>query len=543
MDEIKTIREILSSYDEISNISDDGKIVFFELYNNTYGLLFLPLTDPLSRPIIFIKDDEQYDYPHIMLLEIPINGDNYRALCLYESGTQIEYIKTYEEKLIDAINRLFELLNLSPYEIEREFQNEFLFYWNAQAKEEVDVYIQSERTFHRMNVYRNKDGIFRFVSRKIALNDKSKYMHVPNLNVYYIPIIDNRGILPPLKNKLWNSKVILNIFKGRDYKRIDSETYKAIQTEKINQTEAIFIFEMLVDKQIITFGAKVRFKRSYHNTLLEKIEHSIDEIDYLGIKRCDYYFLNKQIGNETSIIGKKIAIVGAGSLGSYISVEMVKSGIKDLTLYDSDTVEGENILRHQSDFFWRGCSKVYSLQYKLQQIHPEVMVEIKTENITTKILKDDMNKFDMIIFAVGNSDVQLSCNNLLKKENYAKPVLYVWLEAGGSNSHILCVDYSQKGCFECLYTDEKGRLINNKVNRMTEEQVESHTLRNGCGATRVAYGSSILLRTTSVVLDMVQRVFNHEIKENILLNITRTSVTEQNGKFIESRCNCCGDPD
>ena len=55
--------------------------------------------------------------------------------------------------------------------------------------------------------------------------------------------------------------------------------------------------------------------------------------------------------------------------------------------------------------------------------------------------------------------------------------------------------------------------MNNKVNRMTEEQVESHTLRNGCGATRVAYGSNILLRTTSVVLDMVQRVFNHEIKE------------------------------
>lgn len=292
MDEVKAIREILSSYDEISNISDDGKIVFFELYNNTYGLLFLSLVDPLSRPIIFIKDDEQYDYPHIMLSEIPINGDKYRALCLYESGTQIEYIKTYEEKLIDAIDRLFELLNLSPYEIEREFQNEFLFYWNAQAKEEVDVYIQSERTFHRMNVYRNKDGIFRFVSRKIALNDKSKYKHVPNLNVYYIPITDNRGILPPLKNKLWDSKVILNIFKGRDYKRIDSETYKAIQTEKINQTEAIFIFEMLVEKQIITFGAKVRFKRSYHNTLLEKIEHSIEEIDYLEIKRCDYYFLN-----------------------------------------------------------------------------------------------------------------------------------------------------------------------------------------------------------------------------------------------------------
>lgn len=541
MDEIKIIREVLSSYEEISVISDDGTIVFFELYNNTYGLLFLSLTDPLSRPIIFIKNDEQYNYPHIMLSEIPIKGENYRVLCLYESGTQIEYIKTYEEKLIDAINRLFELLNLSPYEIEKEFQKEFLFYWNAQTKEEVDVYIQSERIFHRMNVYKNKEGIFRFVSRKIALNDKSKYMHVPNLNVYYIPITDNRGILPPLKNKLWNSQVILSIFKGRDYKRIDSETYKAIQNEKINQTEAIFIFEMLLNKEIITFGVRVGFKRSSHNTLLKKIENSIDEIDYLQIKRCDYYFLNKQIGNETSIIGKKIAVIGAGSLGSYISVEMVKSGIKNLTLYDSDTVEGENILRHQSDFFWRGCSKVFSLQYKLQQIHPEIMVEIKSEDITIKTLKNDMNKFDMIIFAVGNSDVQLSCNNLMKKENYAKPVLYVWLEAGGKNSHILYVDYSKKGCFECLYTDEKGKLINNKVNRMTEEQVEGHTLRNGCGATRVAYGSSVLLRTTSVVLNMVQRIFNNEIKENTLLDITRTSITEQKKEFIESRCNCCGD--
>lgn len=543
MDEVKAIKEILSSYDEISNISDDGKIVFFELYNNTYGLVFLSLTNPLSRPIIFVKDNKQYNYPHIMLSEIPINGDNYRALCLYESGTQIEYIKTYEEKLIDVINKLFELLNLSSYEIEKEFQKEFLFYWNAQAKETVDAYIQSERTFDCMDAYKDKEGFFRFVSRKIALNDKSKYIHIPNLNVYYIPITDNRRILPPIKNKLWNAQVILSIFKGRDYKRIDSETYKAIQTEKTDQTEVIFIFEMLINKQIVTFGVRVRFKGSTHSTLLKKIENSIDEIDYLKIKRCDYYFLNKQIGNETSIIGKKIAIVGAGSLGSYISVEMVKSGIKDLTLYDSDTVEGENILRHQSDFFWRGCSKVYSLQYKLQQIHPEVMVEIKSKDITAKTLKDEMNKFDMIIFAVGNSDIQLSCNNLLKKENYTKPVLYVWLEAGGSNSHILCVDYSQKGCFECLYTDEKGKLINNKVNIMNEEQVENHTLRNGCGATRVAYGSSVLLRTTSAVLDMVQRVFNHEIKKNILLNITRTSITEQNERFIESRCNCCGDAD
>src|SRR5699024_6544509 len=99
----------------------------------------------------------------------------------------------------------------------------------------------------------------------------------------------------------------------------------------------------------------------------------------------------------------------------------------------------------------------------------------------------------------------LLANRFLKKIKFSKPVLYVWLEAGGIDSHILYVDYSQAGCFECLYTDENGNLINNKVNKTTEEQIEKNIIRNGCGATRVAYGTSILLRTTSTVLDVVQR--------------------------------------
>lgn len=55
--------------------------------------------------------------------------------------------------------------------------------------------------------------------------------------VYYIPIIDNRGILPPVKNKPWKSTNILDILKGRAYKRIDTLTYKAIKDEKIKNWE------------------------------------------------------------------------------------------------------------------------------------------------------------------------------------------------------------------------------------------------------------------------------------------------------------------
>lgn len=541
MDEKKIVKEILSSYDEIKVTNEDDFIIFFELYGNEYGLVYSLIEVPASRPIIIIKDNKKYDYPHIMLSEIPVNGNIYHFICLYEAGSQIEYLKSYEEKLIDAINRLFELLRLSPLEIEKEFQKEFLFYWNMQAKTIINGYIQSNREFHKMNVYVNQEGYLRFVSPGIKLNDKNNFNHFPNLDVYYIPIIDNRGILPPVKNKLWRYTNILDILKGRDYKRIDSETYEAIKNEKSKGNETILIFEMIINKQVITFGAKIKFKKTLCNTLMEKIEYAIEKIECLKIKRCDYYYLNKQIGNDTSIIGKKIAIIGAGSLGSYIAVELVKSGIKNLSLYDSDIIEGENILRHQSDFICCDYSKVDALRYKMQKIHPEIIIKANKEYVTDEILERDINEFDMLIFAVGSSDVQLLANQFLKKEKYLKPVLYVWLEAGGINSHILSVDYSKAGCFECLYTDEKGNLINNKVNKVTEEQIEANVIRNGCGATRVAYGTSILLRTTSTVLDVVRQLFNGEIKENLLIDIDKSSIAYQGNKFIESRCNCCSD--
>lgn len=180
MDEKKIVKEILSSYDEIKIAKEDEFVIFFELYGNEYGIIYPLIEVPTSTPAIIIKDNKNYDYPHIMLSEIPINGNMYRSICLYEAGSQIEYLKTYEEKVVDAIDRLFELLNLSSLEIEKEFQKEFLFYWNMQAETSIDVYIKSDRVFHKMNVYVNLEGRFRVISPGIKLNDKKEFSHFPN---------------------------------------------------------------------------------------------------------------------------------------------------------------------------------------------------------------------------------------------------------------------------------------------------------------------------------------------------------------------------
>jgi hypothetical protein len=174
-------------------------------------------------------------------------------------------------------------------------------------------------------------------------------------------------------------------------------------------------------------------------------------------------------------------------------------------------------------------------------MHPEIVVDSHEKNFYAQDITDQINDYDYIIFTVGSSDAQLQLNRILKEKNIKSRVLFAWLEAGGEHSHILSIDYHQQGCFECLFTDEKGDLINNKVNVVEEDVVISNTISNGCGATRVAYGSAVILRTVSALLTFIKEVESGAKEENCLINIAPDKVVYDFDTFEEKRCRCCGD--
>jgi len=89
-------------------------------------------------------------------------------------------------------------------------------------------------------------------------------------------------------------------------------------------------------------------------------------------------------------------------------------------------------------------------------------------------------------------------NKLLAQDSINIPVYYAWLEHDGETSHVAIVNSYGKGCFECLYTDEKGDLGENIVNKADKTTI-TH-IRNGCGGTRVPYGNKTLLTASTLVL-------------------------------------------
>lgn len=539
----KVIKKILKGFNEISILDEEDGITFFKLMEKDFGIIY---SNSNLMPIIVIRNEETFDYPHIMIKEYEhSDGYKYRRLCLIESDKFVKYTMSFEDKVILLVEQLIKLLSLSKLEIEKEFQKEFLFYWNYQSQntDSIEIYASSQRQFQKMNVYNKYKDLSkkRIITRGIQLNDKNYWIFDNLIEGYFIPIIDNRRIIPPTKGNEWSKDDIIELIKGRDISRISHDTFIKICKEKVKSKFVYLVFNMIVEGNDINFCYKVSFNNSKTDTLINKINNEFSKVEVIYSKRCDLYFLNKQIGNDTSIIDKKIAVIGTGSLGSYVCTELAKSGIKNITIYDGDRFEYENIMRHTIPYMFTSSSKVTSLKMMLELIHPEIEIESKNEYITVNELEKVMNNFDLIIFTVGSSDIQLLCNKMFKNKMYNKPVIYAWLEAGGESSHVLKIDYFKKGCFECLYTGDDGNLINNKANFSTDEIVGSNTIRNGCGGTRIAYGTEVLLRTTSVILNTVKDTFNNIYEDNYLIDIEPTKVSNNGNGFAERECKCCSD--
>ena len=62
----------------------------------------------------------------------------------------------------------------------------------------------------------------------------------------------------------------------------------------------------------------------------------------------------------------------------------------------------------------------------------------------------------------------------------------------------------------------------------------------GCGGTRAAYGTAILLRTTSVLLEIIGKILANKIKQSMLIDISPNNVSISDTKFPEEECDCCG---
>ena len=112
---------------------------------------------------------------------------------------------------------------------------------------------------------------------------------------------------------------------------------------------------------------------------------------------------NKGILETDAMNQKRVVILGCGSVGSLVAMELARSGVGHFLLCDADIVEYHNVCRHQCGIEDVGDLKINALGRKLININPNVQIE-KFEGIVQNLPKAMLDEF-----CVENQTIFVGC--------------------------------------------------------------------------------------------------------------------------------------
>ncbi|MBQ6342102.1 MAG: ThiF family adenylyltransferase [Anaerolineaceae bacterium] len=163
---------------------------------------------------------------------------------------------------------------------------------------------------------------------------------------------------------------------------------------------------------------------------------------------------------ETDVMSKKCAVIlGCGSVGSLVALELTKAGVGNFVLVDADTLEYHNLCRHQCGIEDVGDLKVNALCRKVLNINPKV--KIKTfpgifQNIPKEILDEMCSTRETII--VGCADNRIAdvyANRIAIYYNAAFISIGFWERAFAGEIFYYLPDKGMP-CYECALGDGGG---------------------------------------------------------------------------------------
>ena len=133
----------------------------------------------------------------------------------------------------------------------------------------------------------------------------------------------------------------------------------------------------------------------------------------------DLYSRNKGILEIGILENKRVMIVGLGSFGSQIAIELAKAGVGAFSLFDFDRVELHNLARHTCIINDLGRLKTDAIYDAIKGKNPYAVVDKFPVNINDNLslLENEINKADIVVCATDNNKSRFNISEALVKNN------------------------------------------------------------------------------------------------------------------------------
>ena len=265
----------------------------------------------------------------------------------------------------------------------------------------------------------------------------------------------------------------------------------------------------------VLFAHHDEAKESLHPLVSENSLSTLSHPFSLG--RLEREYLLPRGGGNGLLQEKKVAVVGCGSVGGFVALELARAGVGKICLVDHEFVEPSNIYRHVSGLMGLRNRKVQALKREIEHKIPFTSVEIEpvcVENVLRRKLPGD---FELVVVALGEPNLELRLNQFFVQSS-STSVLYTWLEPYGIGGHALLSNNGGKGCFECLYSKVEGQQYpQNRAAFAAPGQDFTKTLV-GCGDFFTPYGSVHALKTAALATELALSCLLGDEKKNPLLS-------------------------
>ncbi len=201
-------------------------------------------------------------------------------------------------------------------------------------------------------------------------------------------------------------------------------------------------------------------------------------------------------GGRLSLSGKKVALIGVGSVGCEVAHKLSASGVRNLTLVDPDTYSINNLYRHILDQGWVGAPKSSALCWELHRQFPWSDAKWNTDDLMKFAQQENLESYDLIVIAIGNPTKERLFKQYLIDKNLEVAVINCWLEGFGIGGHAILDVPESRGCLLCSYVcQESGaRGLVSNMNFIEPNQVTMKSIA-GCGEQFISYGAASSAQT------------------------------------------------
>ena len=141
-------------------------------------------------------------------------------------------------------------------------------------------------------------------------------------------------------------------------------------------------------------------------------------------QRYSRHFVLSEIGEpgQKLLLQSKVLVIGAGGLGSSAIMQLAAAGVGVLGIADCDRVELPNLQRqtiHRTKDV--GTEKVLSAKRAVEELNPDVTVQLHPERMTVDNIQDAVERYDFVLDCTDRFETKFLINDacVLSKKPYS----------------------------------------------------------------------------------------------------------------------------